>query len=78
MFERYKDGSNMWRWRFRATNGKIMADSAEGYASKANLMRALDRYIELSGSTVMYSSMIKDGAPRFSDKKIKPRQRKAK
>ena len=34
-FETYeaKDG---FRWRFKATNGNILADSSEGYSSKAS------------------------------------------
>lgn len=34
-------GKHPWRWRLVARNGKIMADSAEGYALKANLKRAI-------------------------------------
>lgn len=29
-FERYRDVKGEWRWRFRAPNGKIVADCAEG------------------------------------------------
>lgn len=29
--EFYQDRKGQWRWRFRAINGKILADSAEGY-----------------------------------------------
>jgi len=34
----YKDKSpdREWRWRLRAVNGRIVAGSGEGYASKAN------------------------------------------
>lgn len=31
--EFYEDKSNKWRWRLKS-NGRIMADSGEGYASK--------------------------------------------
>jgi uncharacterized protein YegP (UPF0339 family) len=34
-------GKQPWRWRLVASNGQIMADSAEGYARKQNLRRAL-------------------------------------
>lgn len=34
-------GTHPWRWRLVARNGRIMADSAEGYARKQNLRRAL-------------------------------------
>lgn len=34
-FEIYKDSKSEYRWRLKADNGKIVADSAEGYATKA-------------------------------------------
>jgi uncharacterized protein YegP (UPF0339 family) len=30
-FEVYSDSKGEWRWRFKADNGRIIADSAEGY-----------------------------------------------
>ena len=33
-FEVYKDKAGEWRWRLRASNGKIIADSGEGYINK--------------------------------------------
>jgi uncharacterized protein YegP (UPF0339 family) len=42
----YKDSKGEWRWRVRAQNGKVMADSAEGYkrrgACRGSAMRILD------------------------------------
>jgi uncharacterized protein YegP (UPF0339 family) len=29
--EFYKDQAGQWRWRAVATNGRVVADSAEGY-----------------------------------------------
>lgn len=49
MFEIYQDKAGEWRWRYRARNGRIMADSAEGYASNRNAFRALERFAELLG-----------------------------
>lgn len=37
----YEDQAGEWRWRAVAGNGKIVADGAEGYASKRNAERAL-------------------------------------
>ena len=34
-----KDG---WRWRLRAGNGLIVAESGEAYASHRNCLRAID------------------------------------
>lgn len=39
----YKDGSFEWRWRLIHTNGNVLADSGEGYNSKANALRAARR-----------------------------------
>ena len=36
----YKDRKKEWRWKLRASNGRIVADSAEGYSSKWNAQRA--------------------------------------
>ncbi len=41
-FEVYSDAVGDWRWRLRAGNGRIVADSAEGYASRRNVFRALN------------------------------------
>ncbi len=35
-FELFKDKAGDFRWRLRHQNGDIIADSAEGYSSKAN------------------------------------------
>lgn len=34
--EFYEDKSHEWRWRARADNGNIIADSSEGYANLAD------------------------------------------
>jgi len=40
-FEVYADGAGEWRWRLKARNGRIIADGAEGYKSKAGAKRAV-------------------------------------
>ena len=42
-FTIYKDRKNEYRWRFKSSNGRIIADSAEGYDTK----RACERGIEI-------------------------------
>ena len=32
----YRDSQGYWRWRLRAANQKIIADSGEGYFNKAD------------------------------------------
>ena len=43
-FEMYEDKKSLWRWRLKARNGKIIADGSEGYASKQNVKRAVDKF----------------------------------
>lgn len=38
--EYYKDKRDEWRWRFKS-NGKIMADSGEGYSTKNACLKAI-------------------------------------
>ena len=40
-FEIYKDKADQFRWRLRASNGKIIADSGEGYVAKADCQHAI-------------------------------------
>jgi len=41
--EIYRDGRREWRWRLRASNGRILADSGEGYRRHASVRKAVDR-----------------------------------
>lgn len=45
-FEVYKDTAGQWRWRLRSRNGRVVADSAEGYASKRNARRAVNSTLD--------------------------------
>jgi uncharacterized protein len=45
-FKIYEDKSGEWRWRLKAANGRTVADSGEGYASRNNVIRAVNRVIE--------------------------------
>lgn len=40
-FELYQDTIGEWRWRLVASNGKIIADSGGGYASKQGAKRGI-------------------------------------
>jgi uncharacterized protein YegP (UPF0339 family) len=35
-FNRYKDKADEWRWRLKTKNGRIIADSGEGYKNLAD------------------------------------------
>ena len=36
--EIYRDAQGFWRWRRRAGNGEIVADSAEGYWNRTDVV----------------------------------------
>jgi uncharacterized protein YegP (UPF0339 family) len=40
-FEVYKDASGKWRWRLRAINNKIVADSGESYHNRLDCLGAI-------------------------------------
>ena len=41
-FELYEDKAGEYRWRLRHENGNIIADSGEGYTSKANAENGIE------------------------------------
>ena len=41
--EIYRDARSEWRWRLRASNGRIVADSGEGYCRHASVRKAVER-----------------------------------
>lgn len=40
-FHLYRDAALLWRWRLIASNGRIIADSAESYTTKANAIAGI-------------------------------------
>lgn len=38
----YKDTSGYWRWRLRASNSRIIADSGESYHNKSDALSAIN------------------------------------
>lgn len=42
-WELYEDAAGEWRWRLVARNGRIVADSGEGYTRRRDCHRAIDR-----------------------------------
>jgi len=42
----YKDKRGEWRWRMVARNGRIVADSGEGYTTKRGAVRAAWTVVE--------------------------------
>ncbi len=41
-FELYKDKAEEYRWRLRAGNNEIIADSAEGYINKSDFEHGIE------------------------------------
>jgi uncharacterized protein YegP (UPF0339 family) len=50
--ELYKDRKGEWRWRARHTNGRILADSGEGYKRKRDAVKGLQRLAVSLGPAV--------------------------
>lgn len=38
----YKDRIGQWRWRYVSSNGRTIADSAEGYYNKQDAMSGIN------------------------------------
>lgn len=51
----YKDAAGKWRWRF-TSNGRVMGDSGEGYATKASAKRGWQRIVDAAASGVVRES----------------------
>lgn len=41
-FELYEDRKGEWRWRLRHDNGRVIADSGEGYGSKEKAIQGIE------------------------------------
>lgn len=42
----YQDHAGGWRWRLQHRNGRIIADSGDGYMRKRDAMRAVDTVLQ--------------------------------
>jgi uncharacterized protein YegP (UPF0339 family) len=42
-FELYTDRHGTWRWKLVAANGRVLAESGEGYRRRADAYQALQR-----------------------------------
>jgi uncharacterized protein YegP (UPF0339 family) len=54
-FQLYRDRSNEWRWRLKAQNGRIIADSAEGYINKNDCLNAI-RLVKSAANAPVYEA----------------------
>jgi uncharacterized protein YegP (UPF0339 family) len=39
----YQDSKGEWRWRLKSSNGRILADSGEGYKNLTDCLADIDR-----------------------------------
>jgi uncharacterized protein len=53
----YKDTKGEFRWRFYAPNNRIMADSGEGYTTRASCVEAINTICRetIAGVTIEYA-----------------------
>lgn len=49
----YEDHKREWRWRLKAGNGEIVADSGEGYTTQAECFRSIGRLKQAMLSVVV-------------------------
>jgi uncharacterized protein YegP (UPF0339 family) len=49
----YKDAQGEWRWRLKASNGRILADSGEGYKNEQDCKDDIDRVKASAGAPVV-------------------------
>ena len=49
----YRDAAEMWRWRLRAADHKIIADSAQGYTKKTECYHAISLVKAATNATVV-------------------------
>ena len=66
-FQLYKDRKGEYRWRLRARNGEIIADSNEGYSSKASCKHGIDLVKEQAASAVVEDQTEEDQTERRAE-----------
>lgn len=44
-FVMYRDSKDEWRWSLYSRNGRIIADSGEGYKYRGKCRRAIERIV---------------------------------
>ena len=48
----YKDSAGHWRWRLRAANNRIIADSGESYSNRTDCLAAIELVKRSGGAPV--------------------------
>jgi uncharacterized protein YegP (UPF0339 family) len=52
-FYTYKDTKGFWRWQLKATNGRIIADSGEGYVNYADCINGINLVASSNGTKIV-------------------------
>ena len=52
-FELYKDRAGEYRWRLRHENRQIIADSGEGYTTKASALNGIESVKEKAAAALI-------------------------
>jgi uncharacterized protein YegP (UPF0339 family) len=55
-FELFLDNAGEWRWRLIVSNDEIIADSAEGYASKQGAKRGIRSVKRVATNAEVYDT----------------------
>ena len=66
-FQLYTDRKGEYRWRLRARNGEIIADSNEGYSSKASCKHGIDLVKEQAASASVEDQTEEDQTERRAE-----------
>lgn len=53
-----------WRWRYTARNGRILADSGQGYSRRVDAVRGAGRVV---GASVPLTSVVLSDLRRYGD-----------
>lgn len=64
-FEIYRDARDEFRWRFQANNGKVLAESGEGYLNRVNCEHGIILIKQEAGNATI-SDNFKSGSPTLN------------
>jgi uncharacterized protein YegP (UPF0339 family) len=53
-FNIYIDGSGTWRWQLVSSNGRVIADSGEGYVNKDDCLHGIGLVMDTNRNTPVY------------------------
>lgn len=45
-YEVWRDRGGQWRWTLKSSNGRVLADSAEGYRKRSEVRAAVQKIID--------------------------------